>query len=111
MTPDYPEAIRHPAAEENYGERPAGIVIDCVVLHATAGSLAATLAWFANPKSGVSAHCVVAKTGDVFQTVEETQQAQHAGASSYQGREDFDESQGIVFCKVGDWANLKEMPW
>jgi N-acetyl-anhydromuramyl-L-alanine amidase AmpD len=65
MKPDYPEAVWQSAAAENQGERPAGSDIDCVVLHATAGSLSGTLAWFANPASGVSSHYVVAKDGDV----------------------------------------------
>src|SRR5690606_19504803 len=86
MKPDYPTAIWRPAAPENYRQRPAGAVIDCVVLHATAGGLSGTLAWFANPASGVSAHYVMAKNGDVYQMVEEKDLAHHAGGSSYQGR-------------------------
>jgi hypothetical protein len=89
MKPDYPQAIWRPAAGENFGERPPGTDIDCVVLHATAGSLAGTLAWFANPASGVSSHYVMAKNGTAFQMVEESKLAHHAGASSYQGREGF----------------------
>ena len=60
-----------------------------MVLHATAGGLAGTLAWFENPKSGVSAHYVAAKDGRIFQMVEEQKKAHHAGASEFQGREDF----------------------
>jgi N-acetyl-anhydromuramyl-L-alanine amidase AmpD len=89
MKPDYPSAIWRPAAAENFGERPAGAIIDCVVLHATAGTLAGTLAWFANPASQVSSHYVVAKDGDVYQMVEEQDRAQHAGASDFQGRTSF----------------------
>jgi hypothetical protein len=85
--PDYAGAIWRPAAEENWGSRPAGTATDCVVLHATAGSLSATLAWFRNPASGVSAHYVVAKNGTVYQMVEETHLAHHAGASQFQGRQ------------------------
>ncbi len=89
MKPEYPEAVWRPAAAENQGERPAGTDIDCVVLHATAGSLSGTLSWFANPASGVSAHYVVAKDGDVYQMVEEDKLAHHAGGSDYQGRRAF----------------------
>jgi hypothetical protein len=103
MKPDYPNAIWRPASSKNYGNRPSGAVIDCVVLHATAGSLAGTLAWFANPNSGVSAHYVVAKDGDVYQMVEEKRRAHHAGASSYQGREDFNDfSIGIELVNRND---------
>jgi hypothetical protein len=87
MKPDYPAAIWRPADPENYGTRPAGAAVDAVVLHATAGGLSGTLAWFANPKSGVSAHYVSAKNGDIYQMVEERNMAYHAGASDFQGRQ------------------------
>ena len=89
MKPDYPQAVWRPASSKNYSDRPPTMEIDCVVLHATAGSLAGTLAWFENPNSGVSAHYVVAKNGKVFQMVEERRKAHHAGASEFQGREDY----------------------
>ena len=103
MKPDYPGAIWRPAASENYSDRPPAIEIDCVVLHATAGGLAGTLAWFENPNSGVSAHYVVAKNGRVFQMVEEQEKAHHAGASEFQGREDFNRfSVGIEIVNLND---------
>ena len=103
MQPDYPEAVWRPASSENYSERPAGMEIDCVVLHATVGSLSATLGWFSNPDSGVSAHYVVAKTGRIYQMVEEERRAHHAGASSFQGREDFNRfSVGIEIVNKND---------
>ena len=103
MKPDYPKAIWRPAANANFSDRPASTQIDCVVLHATAGSLAGTLAWFENPNSGVSAHYVVAKNGKVFQMVEERRKAHHAGASKFQGREDFNRfSVGIEIVNKND---------
>ena len=103
MQLDYPEAVWRPASSENYSERPAGMEIDCVVLHATVGSLSATLGWFSNPESGVSAHDVVAKTGRIYQMVEEERRAHHAGASSFQGREDFNRfSVGIEIVNKND---------
>jgi hypothetical protein len=103
MQPDYPTAIWRPAASENYGKRPPGMAIDCVVLHATAGSLSATLGWFSNPNSGVSAHYVMAKNGDVYQMVEESERAQHAGASQFQGRTNFNDfSIGIEIVNKND---------
>jgi N-acetylmuramoyl-L-alanine amidase len=89
MIPDYPPAIARPAAEANYGPRPAHIPIDCVVLHATAGGLSATLGWFANPASRVSAHYVVSKRGRVYQCVLEDRAAYHAGRSEYAGRSNY----------------------
>jgi hypothetical protein len=103
MKPDYPPAIWRPAAEENFGTRPTGVVTDAIVLHATAGSLTATLGWFANPNSGVSAHYVVAKSGSVYQMVEEEMRAHHAGLSRYQGREDWNDfSIGIEIVNKND---------
>ena len=103
MKPDYPQAVWRPASSKNYSDRPPTMEIDCVVLHATAGSLAGTLAWFENPNSGVSAHYVVAKNGKVFQMVEERRKAHHAGASEFQGREDFNRfSVGIEIVNLND---------
>jgi hypothetical protein len=103
MRPDYPNAIWRPAADENYRNRLSGVKVDCVVLHATVGSLTATLAWFANPSSGVSAHYVVAKNGVMYQMVEERKLAHHAGASRYQGRENFNDfSIGIEIVNKND---------
>jgi hypothetical protein len=103
MKPDYPTAIWRSAASNNYDDRPAGVKIDCVVLHATAGGLSGTLAWFINPESGVSAHYVVAKNGTVYQMVEESKRAHHAGASQFQGRTDFNDfSIGIEIVNQND---------
>ena len=103
MKPDYPEAIWRPASSKNYSDRPPTMEIDCVVLHATAGGLAGTLAWFGNPNSGVSAHYVVAKNGKVFQMVEERRKAHHAGASEFQDRENFNRfSVGIEIVNLND---------
>jgi len=101
--PDYPQATWRPAAKENWGSRPADAVIDCVVLHATAGGLSGTLAWFANPESGVSAHYVVAKNGTVYQMVEEKSLAHHAGVSSFHERQNFNDfSIGIEIVNLND---------
>jgi hypothetical protein len=103
MKPDYPQAIWRPASSKNYGDRPPEIKVDSVVLHATAGGLSGTLGWFANPDSGVSAHYVVAKNGDVYQMVEERNKAHHAGASEFQGRKNFNDfSIGIEIVNKND---------
>lgn len=103
MQPDYPKATWRPAHADNYGDRPPGSKIDCVVLHATAGGLSGTLAWFNNPNSGVSSHYVVAKDGDVFQMVEESKRAHHAGASNFQDRKNFNDfSIGIEIVNKND---------
>ena len=103
MKPDYPKAIWRPAANANVSDRPASARIDCVVLHATAGGLMGTLAWFENPNSGVSAHYVAAKDGKMFQMVEEIKRAHHAGSSNFQGRTNFNDfSIGIEIVNKND---------
>ena len=101
--PDYPQAIWQPASSQNYGNRPASAQIDAVVLHATAGGLSGTLAWFANPKAGVSSHYVAAKNGNMYQMVEERRLAHHAGSSDFQGRQNWNNfSIGIEIVNLND---------
>lgn len=59
----------------------SGHKIDTVVLHATAGALWPSINWLRNPNSGVSTHYVIAKTGKIYQLVEEDYMAWHAGVS------------------------------
>lgn len=56
------------------GNRPLAIV-----LHTTAGGFEASLRWFASPRSGASAHYVVALDGRVARLVDEADAARHAG--------------------------------
>src|SRR5688572_91217 len=73
----------------HFNERPAGTVIDTIVLHHTAGStLESCVRWFCNPESRVSAHFTVGKDGSIVQHVSTFQRAWHAGVSrDVQGRE------------------------
>lgn len=48
-------------------------------MHTTVGSLRGTLAWLADPASGVSAHFVVGLDGTVAAVVDEADTARHAG--------------------------------
>lgn len=73
----------------NYNGRPAGTTVDTIVLHATAGDLSPSLAWLTTPRSGVSAHYVIARGGRIFELVEPARRAWHAGTSRMpDGRED-----------------------
>lgn len=59
-----------------------------IVLHDTAGStLDGAVSWFSNRASKVSAHVVIERDGTIVQCVEFDRVAWHAGASSWQGRE------------------------
>ena len=70
--------------------RPQGTVIDTIVLHdtETPGVRKAEVVarWFLNPASGVSAHYIVGKEGEVVQCVREADRAFHAGPSLFRGR-------------------------
>lgn len=83
----------------NHGKRPAGVAVDCLVLHADAGrSEEGTLGWLANPESKVSYHYLVGRTGTVYQCVPDARRAWHAGVSTFQGRPNVnDYSLGVSF--------------
>ena len=58
-----------------------------VVIHYTgSNSLQGVLSWLCDPKSRVSAHLVIAKTGQVWQLLPFNVRAWHAGKSEYAGR-------------------------
>jgi len=67
----YPSPNWRPGRE---GHVPLGVVV-----HTTVGSFSATIGWFANPESRVSAHYLVALDGRVAQFIEEGDTALHAG--------------------------------
>ena len=66
----------------NWDERPAGTVLDTVVLHATVlNTLDEVAAHFGSPLSKVSAHYTVDRDGTIAAHVEENMRAWHAGQS------------------------------
>lgn len=85
---DYPEASFRPSP--HFDARPAGAVIDTIVLHdtETPGVRKADVVarWFLHPSSGVSAHYIIGKEGEVIQCVRERERAFHAGPSLFRGR-------------------------
>jgi N-acetylmuramoyl-L-alanine amidase len=78
-------------ASPNFDARPPGSAIDTIVLHDTETpgiSLARTIAsHFASPRSGVSAHFIIGKGGEIVQCVPEEKRAFHAGPSLFRGRD------------------------
>jgi N-acetylmuramoyl-L-alanine amidase len=60
--------------------------IDTIVLHNTAGGLAGSLARLCDVGAEVSCHYLVAENGDVYQLVDESRAAWHAGSRSYNHR-------------------------
>ena len=75
----------HYKPSPNYSSR-RGNKVNTIVVHATAGSLGGTLAWFAQRRSGVSAHYTISKKGAIYKHVAETNKAWHAGRSKLHGR-------------------------
>lgn len=76
----------------NHGPRPAGAVVDLLVIHGTAGSDQGDLSWCRTPAPAnpapVSYHYLILRDGTVHRLVQEERRAWHSGASSWQGRAD-----------------------
>lgn len=73
----------------NHGERRDGLLPELVVLHYTAMANAeVSLARLCSTEHEVSAHYLIARTGEVVQLVDEKQRAWHAGAGAWAGRGD-----------------------
>lgn len=83
----------------NQSKRPAGMVVDCLVIHADAGKTdQGTVSWILNPDSEVSYHYFISRIGDVYRFVDESMKAWHAGVSSFLGRPDCNTySIGVAF--------------
>ncbi|MFQ5946857.1 MAG: N-acetylmuramoyl-L-alanine amidase [Anaerolineae bacterium] len=58
--------------------QPGERAIDTLVFHYTVGPLEASVGWFRNPASGVSAHYIVGRDGEIVQAVNEWDIAQQA---------------------------------
>jgi N-acetyl-anhydromuramyl-L-alanine amidase AmpD len=56
-----------------------GAAIDCVVLHTTEGAANGAVAWLQDPASKASAHYLIAADGRIYQLVDESEEAWHAG--------------------------------
>ena len=70
----------------NHDERPAGAVIDMLVLHYTGMKTAdEALARLCDPQAKVSAHYTIGRDGRVFAHVAEDRRAWHAGVSYWAG--------------------------
>lgn len=73
------------APSPNYNER-GGKDIDTIVLHHTASNDGkGDLAWMRNPKSQVSAHYMVDRDGKIYQLVNDSKRAWHAGQGELHG--------------------------
>jgi N-acetyl-anhydromuramyl-L-alanine amidase AmpD len=78
-------AVRHvPAHWRNFTPGRAGAVVDTVVIHTTEGGGAPE--WFADPRSGASAHYVLLRNGDLVQCVSEADTAWACGHREWNRR-------------------------
>lgn len=79
--------IHHPSP--NFGPRRDGLTPALIVLHYTAmASADAALARMCDPGPEVSAHYLIARTGETYRLVEEDMRAWHAGAGRWGGAQD-----------------------
>ena len=66
----------------NHAPRPAGMAIDTIVLHATVlESIEEVCRHFEGANPGVASHYTIDRDGRIYQHVEESEAAFHAGAS------------------------------
>lgn len=88
-----------------------GIDVKLIVEHFTgSNSLSGALSWLTTPKSGVSAHLVIAKDGTVYQLLPFTKKAWHTGKSEYDGRPNCNDfSIGIENVGIGDYFPDEQM--
>jgi len=113
-----PEATRDPVPtltdhlSPNHDARPPGTSPDLLVLHYTGmPSGADALARLCDPTAKVSAHYLVEEDGRVFRLVPEDQRAWHAGASSWQGRDDINgRSIGVEIVNPGHEFGYRPFP-
>ncbi|MBU2962696.1 N-acetylmuramoyl-L-alanine amidase [Citreicella sp. C3M06] len=93
--------VWHPS--DNFGQRRLGARPDIVVIHYTAmASATAARDWLCNPASEVSAHYVIARTGQCWQLVHEDMRAWHAGRGAWGGISDVNShSIGIELANTG----------
>jgi N-acetylmuramoyl-L-alanine amidase len=91
-------------ASPHFDERPQGITINAVIVHATTiDSLQESVSYFLEPSTEVSTHFVVGRDGTVVQIVPVEKRAWHAGLSILNGVEHVNDfSVGIEMVNLND---------
>jgi N-acetylmuramoyl-L-alanine amidase len=87
----------------NFDSRPSGTDIDSVVIHYTAKSCVEdAIAVFEDPNSKLSSHYTICRQGQLFQHVDTSKRAWHAGRSEFGCRKTFNDfSIGIELYNPG----------
>ncbi len=96
----------------NQDDRPAGSVIDLLILHYTGMRTAReAIDWLRDPAAHVSSHYVVDEDGAVFRLVPEERRAFHAGVSFWRGSTELNNrSIGIEIVNPGHEWGYREFP-
>lgn len=96
----------------NFDDRPAGVVIDMVILHYTGmADAAAALDRLCDPAAKVSAHYLVDEDGAVTRLVAEDRRAWHAGMASWRRATDINaRSIGIELVNPGHDLDYRPFP-
>jgi len=104
------EISAHPSP--NFGARTAGTDVDMVVLHYTGmKSAKGALERLCNPGAEVSAHYLIDEDGTIYQLVQETDRAWHAGVSHWQGATNInDRSIGVEIVNPGHELGYRPFP-
>ena len=107
-----PGAVSQFRPSPNHDERAGGARPDILLLHYTGMDTGeAALARLTDPDAKVSAHYVVLEDGTVVQLVAEDRRAWHAGAGSWEGRDDVNSrSIGIEIVNGGHPGGLPPYP-
>jgi len=102
--------IEHPSP--NYNDRPAGCLVDTIVIHYTGMQTAAeALARLCDRDAQVSAHYLIDLEGQVYSLVAEEKRAWHAGVSHWQGVDNLNHSSiGIELVNKGHEFGYHEFP-
>lgn len=107
-----PHDIGRTWSSPNFGSRAPGSAIDHLVLHYTGmRSEEGARDWLCDPRSQVSSHYVVFEDGRIFQLVDESRRAWHAGRSFWRGVTDINSrSIGIEIANPGHEFGYRPFP-
>ena len=96
----------------NFEPRPAGALVDMIILHYTdMTSAQSALDRLCDPEAKVSSHFLISKEGTLYQLVDPVHRAWHAGESSWQGRQDINSySLGIELDNLGHTFGPEPFP-
>ncbi|WP_374764366.1 N-acetylmuramoyl-L-alanine amidase [Yunchengibacter salinarum] len=100
------------APSDNHDARPEGAEVDLVVVHYTGMETGAeALHRLRDPAAKVSAHYLIEEDGRLFQLVEETRRAWHAGVSCWAGRDNVNHTSiGIELVNPGVEFGYRPFP-